>query len=260
MKPIAIDQLDQLPGRRLNEADTFQFACHPQVTCFNRCCRNLNLFLYPYDVLRLKTNLGLAADAFLEKHVDIVLRPGSFFPEVLLKMREDAEHTCPFLSDAGCTVYPDRPDACRRFPIETGSIYDETLRSNRPVHFFRPPDFCQGRFETRTWTVDTWLADQQARVHDAMTNRWAEIRRLFLSDPWAGQGPYGPKGKMAFMAAYNIEGFRDFVFNSSFLKRFWVKREVVQRIQADPTELLQFGFAWIAYAAWGINSPLFRAK
>jgi len=258
MKPVAIDQLDRLPGRRLAEDDTFAFACHPAVTCFNRCCRNLNLCLYPYDVLRLKNNLGISADAFLEKHVDIVLRPGSFFPEVLLKMHENAEHTCPFLSDAGCTVYPDRPDACRRFPIETGSIFDAARC--RPIHFFRPPDFCQGRFQERIWTVDTWLADQQATVHDAMTNRWAEIRRLFLSDPWAGQGPYGPKGKMAFMAAYNIERLREFVFNSSFLKRFWVKHEVVKRIQSDETELLLFGFAWIAYAVWGINSSLFRAK
>ena len=42
---------------RLGPDDTFQFACHPGVSCFNRCCGDVNIFLSPYDVLRLKTGL-----------------------------------------------------------------------------------------------------------------------------------------------------------------------------------------------------------
>jgi hypothetical protein len=260
MKSMNLDELAQRPGRRLADDEPFGFACHAGLACFNRCCRNLNLFLYPYDVLRLKNNLGIDADAFLDQHVDIVLRPGNFFPEVVLRMRNDAEHTCPFLTTTGCQVYADRPDTCRCFPVEMGRLYDPSSDQRRLIYFFRPPSFCLGRFENRIWTVKTWCEDQQAALHNQMTARWADIKRLFQADPWAGQGPYGPKGKMAFMAAYNMERFRDFVFNSSFLKRFWVKREIVQRMERDETELLQFGFAWIAYATWGINSPLLRAR
>ena len=50
MKPIEIEEIDKLPGIRIQENDTFSFRCHPEVECFNRCCRNLNLFLYPYDL------------------------------------------------------------------------------------------------------------------------------------------------------------------------------------------------------------------
>ncbi len=40
---------------------------------FSLCCRNLNLFLYPYDVIRLKKGLEITSDQFLDKYVDIVL-------------------------------------------------------------------------------------------------------------------------------------------------------------------------------------------
>ena len=86
MKFIDIETQDQMPGRRLMPDDIFTFRCHPQIACFNRCCRNLNLFLYPYDVMRLRHRLQIASDIFIERHVDVVLRPGHHFPEVLLRM------------------------------------------------------------------------------------------------------------------------------------------------------------------------------
>jgi len=37
---------------RLTRDDTFTFACHPGVSCFNQCCRDVNIFLTPYDIIR----------------------------------------------------------------------------------------------------------------------------------------------------------------------------------------------------------------
>ena len=88
MKKIETDKIDQLKGTRIKEDDTFSFRCHKDLGCFNKCCRNLNLFLYPYDVVRLKNCLGVSSDIFLDKYVDVVLRPASFFPDILLKMSE----------------------------------------------------------------------------------------------------------------------------------------------------------------------------
>ena len=135
MKPIEIEEIDKLPGIRINEDDTFCFRCHPEVECFNRCCRNLNLFLYPYDVLRLKQSLEMTSDAFLDKYVDIVMRPGNYFPEVLLRMTDNPEKTCPFLSATGCDVYHHRPDTCRTFPIEQGIVYNASRKKELPVFF-----------------------------------------------------------------------------------------------------------------------------
>jgi len=149
MKYVDTEKIEKLPGRRLQKGDTFAFRCHPEVACFNRCCRNLNLFLYPYDVLRLKNNLGLTSGQFLDDYVDVVLRPGAFFPEVLLRMAENEEKTCPFLTTQGCSVYPDRPDTCRTFPVEQGNLYDAGTGKSRLVHFFRPPRFLPGAARIR---------------------------------------------------------------------------------------------------------------
>lgn len=260
MKYLEDHQVDQIQGRRLEDHDTFRFRCHPGLACFNQCCRNLNLFLYPYDVLRLKGCLGLTSDEFLDTHVDVVLRPGSHFPDVLLHMADNAQQTCPFLTDSGCSVYPDRPDACRTFPVEQGRFYDAGRRQTRMAHFFRPPDFCQGQHEDQEWTPGTWAQDQQARAYHRMTRRWAELRVMFQQDPWAGQGPEGARAKMAFMATYNLDRFRQFVFESTFLKRYRVKPKLIQRIQRDEAELLLLGFDWVRFFLWAQPTERLRPQ
>ena len=106
----------------------FQFRCEPDVECYMQCCRKLDLILYPYDIIRLKNRLGISSDQLLDQHVDVVLRPSNFFPEVLLRMSENREKTCPFLIESGCSVYPDRPDTCRTFPVEQGAFFNANNR------------------------------------------------------------------------------------------------------------------------------------
>jgi len=260
MKHIDIDDLDRLPGRRLETEDSFNFHCYPGIACFNRCCRNLNLFLYPYDVVRLKQRLNMDSDPFLEKYVDIVFRPSSFFPEVLLRMAENEEKTCPFLNASGCSVYPDRPDTCRTFPVEQGVFYDVEGNRTEVVHFFKPPDFCMGQHEKKEWTPQTWAKNQDAVLYNKMTARWAELKRLFQTDPWGSQGTEGPKAKMSFMATYNMDPFREFLFKSSFLKRYKVKSKILKQIRSDDVELMKFGFEWVKFYVWGIQSKYFKMR
>jgi Fe-S-cluster containining protein len=260
MKHIDADNIDALGGRRLGPGDTFQFRCHGGLDCFNRCCRNLNLFLYPYDVLRLKNSLGMHTDTFLDRHVDVVLRDGNYFPDVLLRMADNAEKTCPFLSDEGCGVYPDRPDTCRSFPVEHGVLFNDKGKPSERISFFRPPGFCQGQFEDETQTLDSWCDDQEAEVFGEMTTRWAELKRLFVTDPWGAEGASGPRAKMAFMATYNLDRFREFVLGSSFLKRYHVKPVTVKKVRKDDTALMKLGFAWVRLFIWGMSSPVIKPK
>jgi hypothetical protein len=87
-----------------------------------------------------------------------------------------------------------------------------------------------------------------------MTERWAEVKRLFQQNPWGASGMDGSHGKMAFMAAYNIDSFRKFVFNSSFLKRYKVKTALLKKIEGDDVQLMLFAFSWIRLFVWGIKS------
>jgi len=260
MKKIDIDRLDKLPGIRIKNDDSFTFRCYPGIGCFNRCCRNLNLFLYPYDVIRLKHVMNISSDAFLDKYVDVVLRPGNYFPEVLLRMSENDEKSCPFLMPSGCSVYPDRPDTCRTFPFEQGILYDARTKKDVPVYFFRPPEFCEGPYEEYEWTMAAWTADQDAGQHHKMTIRWAGLKRLFQNDPWGREGPRGARAKMAFMAIYNVDRFREFVFQSSFTKRYKVKTAILKKLEADDVELMKFGFEWVKLFLWGMKSKQIRQR
>jgi uncharacterized protein len=260
MKYIHDTDMHQLEGTRIAPSQNFAFRCRPTLECFNRCCHNLNLFLYPYDVLRLRKALGISSDAFIEQHVDIVLRPGHFFPEVLLRMADTQGQPCIFLTPDGCRVYADRPHTCRLFPIEQGAYYDAATGKTAAVHYFRPPAFCQGPSEPCTLDIETYIREQGARDYCAMNLAWAQLRRLFENDPWGGQGPQGPKAKMAFMATYNIDLFRDFVFNSSYLKRYKVASALAKKMRTDDAALLLFGFEWVKVFVWGLRSPQLQPR
>jgi Fe-S-cluster containining protein len=260
VRRIDIETPEKLPGQLIKKDDTFSFQCHSRLSCFNLCCRNLNLFLYPYDVIRLKNRLGISSDQFLDKHVDAVMREDSHFPDVLLKMSENKEKTCPFLTASGCVVYSDRPDACRTFPVEQGLYYEAGKGRSTVISFFRPPDFCLGQHEDKTWTVQSWAEDQEAEDYHQMTVTWSKVKQLFQKDPWGSEGPQGRKAKMAFMVTYNIDRFRDFIFNSSFLKRYHVKTALLKKMKTDEVELLNFGFDWVKLFVWGIRAKQIRLR
>ena len=260
MKSIDVDNLKALPGRQIKDSDTFCFSCHSDISCFNLCCRNLNLFLYPYDVVRLKKSLGMTSDAFLDRHVDVVLREDNYFPDVLLRMADNEERTCPWLSDKGCRVYADRPDTCRTFPVEQGLVQGPGKSKGQRICFFRPPDFCQGQHEDTVWTLTSWAADQDAEQFNNMTLEWSRVKALFHRNPWGDEGPEGPGAKMAFMATYNIDQFREFVFESSFLKRYKVKSALLKKLTIDDVAMMRFGFDWVKLFVWGLQSKKIRKR
>ena len=260
MKSVRNESLDKLPGQCIKSGDRFQFRCHPDIGCFNQCCHNLNLFLYPYDVIRLKQSLGISSEKFIDNYVDVVLREGNFFPDVLLRMSDDSKQACPFLTDTGCNVYRDRPSTCRTFPVELGLQYGEAGTPPESIGFFRPPEFCQGGAGPDEWTLKSWEDDHDAGQHNKMTRRGAELKGLFSKDPWQGQGPDGPKGRMAFMATYNIDAFREFIFSSSFVNRYKVKKEILSKIRKDDTAMLLFGMEWVRLFVWGLPSKKIRPR
>jgi Fe-S-cluster containining protein len=260
MKSIKLEDIEQVPGKRLRGADRFTFQCRPELSCFNQCCRNLNLFLYPYDVLQLRHALDISADTFLEDYVDVVMRKGNFFPDVLLRMSDDENRACIFSHVSGCRVYQDRPYTCRTFPVEYGLQYHGQSRKPELTGFFRPPEFCQGQHEDHGWTLQTWSDDQGAAKHQKMSKKWSEVKQLFQKDPWGHEGPQGRRAKMAFMASYNMDAFRTFVFESSLLMRYKVKADLLKKIKRDDVELMLFGFDWIKLFAWGVQAKRIRPR
>ncbi len=226
---------------------TFTFRCHAGVSCFTQCCRKLELFLYPYDIIRLKKKLGIDSEGFLNTYAGVVAGSNVFFPSVILRMQDNEEHTCPFLGEGGvgCTVYDDRPSACRTYPLERA--VDRSSRSGRPdeYYFMTKHSYCHGHQEKQEQTVAEWLRDQRLLDYNLMDDLWAEMDTLFGKNPWHGEGAAGPRQQMAFMACYNIDGFRRLVRDQGLLAQFKLSRAEVSACENDDEALLKFGFKWL---------------
>jgi hypothetical protein len=53
------------------------------------------------------------------------------------------------------------------------------------------------------------------------------------------------------MATYNLDKFREFIFESSFLDRFEVEEDLVNAIRENDEALLGFGFRWLKHCLFG---------
>jgi Fe-S-cluster containining protein len=230
--------------RRMIGEGSFEFACHSGVPCFTRCCHDADMYLYPYDILRLKQRLGMASEEFLLRHTITALRDSPYFPNVMLKMSDREGHPCPFLSPQGCEVYEDRPYSCRAYPLEPAMYGSGDGRIGMDFYIVRH-SHCHGHLEKRRWTAEQWMVDQQMTAHNDINARWARIASRFRDNPFGPAGIDSPSMKMTFMASYNVDTFRRFVYDSSFLSRFDVPEARLGEARESDTALLLLGFDWI---------------
>ena len=56
---------------------------------------------------------------------------------------------------------------------------------------------------------------------------------------------------MFFMASYNLDKFRQFIFKSKFFDRFRVDSELKDILKIDDTRLMHFAFDWLKFSLFG---------
>ncbi|MFW6334991.1 MAG: YkgJ family cysteine cluster protein [Desulfosalsimonas sp.] len=235
----------------------FYFACHEGVACFTRCCRNPDMYLYPYDIIRLKNRLGLDSATFLERHTRTAVRDNPYFPHVMLKMAETDGRPCPFLTAGGCSVYEDRPFSCRAYPLEPALARGKGGGNNteKDRFFIARHPYCQGHEQDVYWLVEQWIEDQGLGTYMEANRRWVDIDTLLRRDCWGGSGFESPAFRMVFMACFNPDSFREFVFSSSFLDRFALSGQRTERVGNCDEDLLLLGFDWVEFLLAG-KGPL----
>ncbi len=239
-------------GRTVVEAEEeFTFHCHPEVRCFLTCCHKVEMYLYPYDVLRLKNRLGLHSAEFMQRHTRIAEGSHPYFPAVMLNMADQEEYPCPFLKKNGCSVYKDRPSSCRTYPLER-AVERMPGEKNLKVHYFMTHHpYCKGHEEERSYTISQWERDQFLVEYNLMNDLWAEVDAFFATNPWEGEGRAGSRQQLAFMVCYNIDEFRSYCTRRNLLSEFCLTKEEKRRIKRDDGELLKFGFNWLQFVLGG---------
>ena len=241
------DSAAPLPESKPIEGNSFQFRCHPDVSCYLVCCHKVELRLFPMDLLCLKKSLSLHSAAFLEKYTRIGQGSHPFFPAVMLNMADTDGYPCPFLASEGCTVYRDRPSACRTYPLER-AVEKTGKRGQLKSHYFLTSHaYCMGHDEDHQYTIKKWERGQQLHEYNLLNDLWAEVDAFFATDPWQGEGQAGSRQQLAFMVCYNIDAFRDYTVQNSLLTSYRLDRDRRRRIASDDIELLKFGFDWLLH-------------
>jgi Fe-S-cluster containining protein len=231
-------------AERLGPDDTFSFRCHAGLPCFNVCCADVNIVLTPYDVLRLKRRLKLTSQEFLQRHTIKPFTKDQKLPVLLLRMDESKDSKpCPFVTEQGCSVYEDRPWPCRMYPVGAASARTERDPVGPEFYFLMKEEPCDGFSEQAPLTIRQWMEEQGATAYDEASQGFKEL----TLHPRLQQGPpMSPQQMdMFFTACYELERFRSFIFDSSFLEKYDLEPEVVQAIKQDDEQLLSFAFRWL---------------
>ena len=223
----------------LTDDTTIQFDCHPGVSCFNICCKAADVTLAPYDILRLKKRLGMTSSEFLDKHTVPFEVDGQGLPGI--KLRTDNEKTCLFVREEGCSVYEDRPAACRYYGL--GLLSHRAADSSQDMqYYFRNKEaHCQGWNTDKVMTVRDYRAAQGVPEYDEINREWMQLMLKKKSAGPAIGKPDPLSYQLYFMASFDIDRFRRFVESPAFSKVYVISDEMRAEWQ-DDVVLQRFGF------------------
>jgi len=199
----------QIPGSpvvpaMVDGSTTIQFSCHKGIGCWNACCANIDISLTPYDVLRLKRRLNLSAAEFLKQYTVPYELEKDGIAGVKFRPIENGT-ACQFMRPEGCSVYEDRPTACRYYPVALLSMRKQDEYVDRDSFALVEEPHCKGHLEPRKLTIDEYRAEQGVVEYDELARGW---RQLILKKKSSGPSIGKPSLKsrqLFFMACYDLD-------------------------------------------------------
>lgn len=229
--------------KELSEDEPFNFDCQCQVPCFNKCCRDLNQFLTPYDIIRLKNHLNLSSALFLERYTENHIGPQTRLPVITLKPAAGNERKCPFVTPSGCSVYENRPSSCRMYPIiRVLSRSRESGEKHVRYALLKEPH-CHGFEQPRQLTVREWMAGQGLLPFNEMNDLMMDIISLknrcmpgYLNDDTK---------HVFFTLCYDMDGFR------ANMGKLGI--QAPDSVTGDDTDLLRFGMTHLQQNVFNIT-------
>ncbi len=223
--------------------DTLQFNCTKAVSCFNECCRDLNQFLTPYDILRLKNHLDLSSTQFLEKYTSQHTGPETGLPIITLKPRYDDHLRCPFVTLQGCRVYPDRPSSCRTYPLSRIATRSRSNGNISERYMLVQEPHCHGFQQTKTQRIKDWIKAQGLEPYNQMNDRLMEI--ISLKNRLHPKALNLAAQQLFYLALYDLDNFRGQIFTNDLLNGFITEPESLEAIRSDDVALLKLALKWV---------------
>lgn len=247
--------LESLP--EIGPDETFVFDCGPHMPCFNRCCAELTLPLTPYDVVRLRRQLGMSGEDFLRTFASMRSFPDTGFPLPLLRMLESPDAPCPFVTPAGCSVYEDRPGACRCYPLGRGARMGADGVAER--FFLVREEHCLGFDHGTARTPAQWFANEGMDRYTDFNDRYMRLMAMVR----ATERQLEPRlATTAILCLYQLDKFRELITAMRIFSRVEVAPELQARIMEDSLAgdeaALGFALDWMELLIFGVAPNLTR--
>ncbi len=218
-----------------------KFSCHKGISCWNACCKNADITLTPYDIVRLKVATGKDSSAVLKEHTVPFTMDADGVPGI--KLRTTDEGACLFMDEeTGCTIYENRPSACRYYPLGNLSM-KKADQAHENQHFVLvKEDHCKGHEEDRPIKIQDYRAEQKVEEFDQHN---IEYFQLILKKKSMGPGVGKPPEmslQLYFMACFDQDRFRRFVASDAFKKTYTLDQETLDKVAKDDVDCMYFGF------------------
>ncbi len=230
-----------------------QFHCYPGISCFNACCKQADVTLGPYDIIRLKDALGMGSREFLAKHTVPFQMDADGTPGVKLKTTD--EGVCLLLDEEkGCKVYADRPTVCRYYPVALLNIKQTGQPEPVQQYSLVQEDHCKGHEENRKLRIEDYRIEQGCQEYDEYNRDWYQlILKKKSSGPTVGKPPQTSLN-LFFMASYDLDSFRRFVLSDKFQNTYDLPQSLYKELEQEDLALLQFAYRFLRQVLFGERS------
>ncbi|MDH4134776.1 MAG: YkgJ family cysteine cluster protein [Gammaproteobacteria bacterium] len=242
-----------------DDSKVIQFQCRKGISCWNACCSNIDISLTPYDVLRLKRRFEIGSGEFLKKYTVPYEMEANSIAGVKLRPVEGGT-ACQFMTPEGCSVYEDRPTACRYYPIALLSLRRQDEYTDRASYALVEEPHCLGHREPRAISVADYRQEQGLDDYDELARGW---RQLILKKKSSGPSIGAPSKRsleLFFMACYDIDRFSQFVASEGFSNIYDIPDVEMRNILVDDEALMQFAFRFLRQVLFGEESIPLRQE
>ena len=244
--------------KELDADSEFQFDCHKNIACFNACCKNIDISLTPYDIVRLKNRLGMNSKEFVAKYTVPYAMDHHDMPGLKMVTKTGSTE-CIHLSEEGCGVYDDRPAACRYYALGSMGVRKKEASCVSDIYFVVKEKHCLGHHEPKKQTVAQFRHAQGVDQYDDMNREWRDIiLKKRSTGPTVG-APSQRSLQLFDMCSYDMDSFSEFIKSNGFQSMFSISKEETQELIDNEEKLLQFAMRFLKQVLFGENTiPMYE--
>lgn len=165
-------------------------------------------------------------------------------------MVDSPQAPCPFVGSSGCSVYEDRPGACRFFPLGRGARISREGIAER--FFMIREEYCRGFDSGPKRRPHQWFAEQGLKPYNYFNDRYMRLLSLVAA---SGLPLDRRLAAMSVLCLWQIDRFRAFIIKMDLFSQLEIDTDrsalCLEESAAGREACLDFGMSWLELAIFG---------